>query len=259
VPRLNALSWEVIRKQRSVEIAAPLKPVKPYLESPSRRANAGKVVDDATTPDEPGTEGLFQHLRALRKKLADELGLPPYIVFSDASLRAMARQRPQTQEEFMRISGVGQKKMEAYADVFTGEIRAYCEQHDLPARDQSHPYAPVKATEAPSLSSTASSSPASIVTRQLTLAMFQQGLSIAEIAQRRNLGQRTIFTHLTELLEKGEQIDVDRIVDAERYKVIADALQHVDSNLLRPVKDYLGDDYSYEEIRLVSAAMNRVG
>ncbi|HLX56798.1 MAG TPA: DNA helicase RecQ [Ktedonobacteraceae bacterium] len=135
VLRLNALSWEVIRKQRTVEIAAPVKPAKSRPESSSRPTSTGNVMDAInrvpTTPDEPGTEELFQHLRALRKKIADEQGMPPYIVFSDASLRAMSQQRPQTQEQFGQISGVGSLKMAAYYSVFTNEIRAYCEAHEL--------------------------------------------------------------------------------------------------------------------------------
>lgn len=99
---------------------------------------------------------------------------------------------------------------------------------------------------------------ASTVTRYVTLAMFQQSLNIDEIARNRNLSRFTIMKHLTELLEGGEQIDIDRLIERERYEVIADAIRQVDSYLLRPVKDFLGEDYSYEEIRLVSAAMRRV-
>ena len=95
------------------------------------------------------------------------------------------------------------------------------------------------------------------MTRQVTRAMFEQGLSVDEIARNRNLSRFTIIRHLTELLEDGEQIAIARLIDPERYEVIADALRQVDSNLLRPVKDFLGDDYSYEEIRMVSAAMRR--
>jgi ATP-dependent DNA helicase RecQ len=72
---------------------------------------------------------LFESLRVLRKQLADERGLPPYIVFSDVSLRQMARYYPLTAEEFGRISGVGQKKLAEFGSAFMQQIRAHLAAH----------------------------------------------------------------------------------------------------------------------------------
>jgi ATP-dependent DNA helicase RecQ len=254
VPRLNALSWEVIRKQRTVEIAAPVKPVQPRLEKAGRHKAYAGDDNEVAEPDAPGTEELFQHLRKLRKQIADEQGVPPYVVFPDTSLQAMAQQRPQTQSQFEHIPGVGARKLAAYYNIFTSEIRAYCEGHGLEMELGTVKAPQVKAVETPAKDK-ATSSPADSVTRQLTRAMFQQGLNIAEIAQRRNMSRGTILTHLTELLESGVPLDIERLIQPERYEVIADALQEVGGDLLRPVKDFLGDRYSYDEIRLVRAAM----
>lgn len=65
---------------------------------------------------------LFNKLRSLRKKLADEANLPPYIIFSDASLKDMAASIPRNHTEFRNVKGVGEKKLQAYADVFLSEI-----------------------------------------------------------------------------------------------------------------------------------------
>jgi ATP-dependent DNA helicase RecQ len=70
-------------------------------------------------------EALFEHLRDLRKRLADERQVPPYIVFSDVALRQMAREYPASEAEFLRISGVGQKKLNEYGQVFLTEISSY--------------------------------------------------------------------------------------------------------------------------------------
>ncbi len=70
-------------------------------------------------------EGLFEELRALRKRLADAMGKPPYVVFSDATLRAMAAMRPATDEEFLEISGVGLAKLKRYGEDFMAAIRYY--------------------------------------------------------------------------------------------------------------------------------------
>jgi ATP-dependent DNA helicase RecQ len=78
-------------------------------------------IDQSMTVDEQ----LFLRLRRLRKRLADEADLPPYIIFSDASLREMAGRRPASLEEFRGITGVGERKLEMYGEVFVGEIRGY--------------------------------------------------------------------------------------------------------------------------------------
>ncbi len=256
IPRLNERSWEVIRKQRTVEIATPVKPVSTRIEKPGRQKIYARGDDEIAAPDAPGTEELFQHLRALRKQLADEQGVPPYVVFPDTSLQEMARQRPQTQRQFELIPGVGARKLAAFYNIFTSEIRAYCEDHGLEMELGTVKPPKVKAVETTPKENTPSSLPGS-VTRQLTLAMFLQGLSMDEIAQRRNMSRGTILTHLTELLESGEPLDMERLIRLERYNVIADALREVGGELLKPVKEFLGDEYAYDEIRLVRAAENR--
>ena len=256
IPRLNARSWEVIRKQRRVEIAAPLIPVAPRIEKIGRLANSERDSDEPAVPDAPGTEELFQHLRRLRKQLADEQGVAPYVIFPDTSLQAMARQRPQTEKQFEQIPGVGARKLAAFYTIFTSEIRAFCEEHGLEMELGGAKPPKAKTTEKAAKENGASL-PAGSVTRQLTLAMFQQGLSIDEIAQNRNLSRGTILTHLAELLESGEALDMERLIRPERYDVIANALKEVGGELLKPVKEFLGDDYSYDEIRLVRAAENR--
>ena len=235
VLRLNELSLEVLRKERTVEIAAPIKPVQKR-----------QVKSDDTLALKPEEEELFQCLRALRKQIADELGVPPYVVFPDMSLRHMAQQRPQSRSQFAQIPGVGSNKLAAYFTPFTDEIRDYCLSHHLKMDIE-----PQRTTNvAPTLAT-------SVGTRQQTLALYRQGLNVEDIATERNLKPITIINHLTELAEAGETVDLDRLVQPEHYEVIVDALQQIGNDLLRPVKDFLGDEYSYEEIRLVRAAIRR--
>ncbi|HVB61623.1 MAG TPA: DNA helicase RecQ [Ktedonobacteraceae bacterium] len=236
--KLNALSREILRKQRGVQVPARAKPAS---VKPDRGSNAIMLDREA--------EQLFQHLRDLRKRVADDMGVPPYVVFADVTLRAMALQRPQSREQFASIPGVGSNKLEAYFSIFTAEIGAYCEQHHLsmelaaPAREKKE-HAPPAAK-------------ASHPTRLLTLALYQQGLSIADIAQERNLQPSTIEAHLAELIDAGEDIDIDKLIPPGQFTVIADALQRIGSELLGPVKSELGEDYSYGAIRLVRSAMQR--
>jgi ATP-dependent DNA helicase RecQ len=95
------------------------------------------------------------------------------------------------------------------------------------------------------------------LTHQTTLALYRQGLSVEEIANERDLKPSTIISHLSELAEAGEAIDIDGLVPPEHYPVIVDALQQIGGDLLGPVKHYLGEEYSFEEIRLVRAVLRR--
>jgi ATP-dependent DNA helicase RecQ len=236
--RLNTLSWEILRKQRSVQIAEPPQNVTTQKET--------RVL-------EPEAERLFQHLRSLRKQIADEQGVPPYVVFPDTSLRAMAQERPQSREQFAQIPGVGSRKLEAYFTPFTRAIRDYCESHNLVMSLEASKRDNKQRREIIAIPQV-SAGPS---TRRLTLDLYNEGRSIEEIARERNLKPRTITGHLAELIEDGEAIDTERLVDTERQKIIYAALQQVGDDVLKPVKEFLGDEYSYEEIRLVRALMRQ--
>lgn len=243
VLKLNPLSMEVLRKERSVEIAVLSTPTRTPQGVPTQQGKTRSTPDLA-----PEEEGLFQHLRNFRKKIADEQGVPPYVIFQDMSLQAMAQQRPQSRAHFANLPGVGSRKLEAYFTVFTNEIRIYCESHNLDMGLE-----PEDEPEKETVPSVNINAP----TRRLTLELYRQGLSIAEIARERNLTQGTVASHLAELIEAGEDVDVERLIPVERQKIIADAWQQVGGNALRPVKDLLGEEYSYDEIRLVRAIMRQ--
>jgi ATP-dependent DNA helicase RecQ len=113
VLKLNALSWEILRKQRTVHISLPNRPTAPQPAHSEARANA---------------ELLFDLLRKLRKQIADEQSVPPYVVFADSSLRLMAQLQPQTIDDFSEISGVGSHKLARYGPRFVEAIRKFCQQ-----------------------------------------------------------------------------------------------------------------------------------
>jgi ATP-dependent DNA helicase RecQ len=106
---LNEASWQVLRGERAVQVGESVKP-----------ARRGRAAKPAATGG--GDDGLFETLRALRKRLADEAGMPPYIIFNDASLRDMAQRQPKTLEEFSTILGVGQAKLARYGAQFVEAI-----------------------------------------------------------------------------------------------------------------------------------------
>lgn len=215
--KLNKLSWEVLRSQRNVQIAITQTSIEPLSEPNSRGAEI---------------EILFDRLRRLRKQIADLQAVPPYVVFADSSLKLMAQQQPETIEDFAEISGVGTHKLNQYGDKFLAEIRAFCQEQKLPV----------------ALPST---------THMITLQFYQQGFSVEEIAQKRGFITRTIITHLSELLEMKQPVDLDRLVTKELQKLILQAIQTVGADSLKTIKEHLGEDYSYEDIQLVRAWWRR--
>jgi ATP-dependent DNA helicase RecQ len=106
---LNEASWQVLKGERTVQVGESVKPAR------TRKAS--------TTATSSSDDALFQRLRALRKRLADEAGMPPYIIFNDASLVDMAQRLPVTMQEFATIVGVGQAKLARYGEQFVELIR----------------------------------------------------------------------------------------------------------------------------------------
>lgn len=228
VLKLNALSWEIMRKQRQVEVALP------------RTVSA--FEGDRRSPLAAEAEALMFQLRALRKQIANERSAAPYTIFPDSTLRLMAQQRPQTLAEFGQLSGVGRYKLEHYGDRFVALIREFT------TGEASAP--PKPQTSRPSGLSD---------THRETLALCQQGKSVEDIALARNLTPGTIYGHLERLLHAGEEIDINALVPSDHQQPIRQALHALNTDKLKPVYEYLGGVYPYEEIRLMKAVIKREG
>lgn len=251
VLKLNAASWQVLRKQLEVKIAVP-----------EQARQRGKASDDEPATSKtvawqdapPEALLLLGRLRSLRKRLADDQAVPPYVVFAESSLRQMALDRPQTRDQFAQISGVGSRKLSQYGQVFTQEILSFCQEQGLEVVSESA----VSASVFEEIPSAARRSTATLTnTHFVTLHHYQQGLSPAEIAIERGLRLSTITDHLERLMQGGHNIDIDKLVSPERQGVIRDAIAAIDSTSLRDIRDRLGETYDYNEIRLVRGDWER--
>ena len=175
--------------------------------------------------------------------------MPPYIVFSDVSLRQMARFYPATDKEFSRISGVGDQKLQEFGAAFLGEIAAHLQSYprqmfadDFP-QSGTEPAAPMprhsRLTD----------------TVRETLHFFRQGKTVPEIARLRGVKDGTIYGHLEEAMLAGEVIELRSLLTAEAQRDIAAAFaKHGFGNLGGTVAA-LGGRYDYGQCRIVRAAM----
>ena len=107
---LNRDSWTVLRGERAFSV----------VELPAKVR-----APDAVLPGSDQNDALFDQLRGLRKRIAQQSGVPPYVIFHDATLRAMAAARPASLKEFAQVGGVGQNKLAKYGASFIAVIRAH--------------------------------------------------------------------------------------------------------------------------------------
>jgi ATP-dependent DNA helicase RecQ len=195
-------------------------------------------------------ETIFEQLRALRRKIAEERAVPPYVIFADTALRHMAREYPTSTVEFSRIPGVGAQKLAEFANPFTAEIREYLATHNKKT------FAPLTTPE-PELAPL-QSKPTFGETGRETLRLFDTGLDPAQIAERRRLAESTIWSHLASAVAAGKQVDLRRLITEEQETKIRRVLAEIPGPALAPAKEKLGDQFTYGQVRLVAAAMGRL-
>jgi ATP-dependent DNA helicase RecQ len=189
-----------------------------------------------------GNTDLFSRLRLLRKQMADEQNVPPYVIFSDASLKDMATYFPQTKEQFFEMHGVGEEKLKKYGQLFLDEIISYCKPLDIDP-------IPKKPSREKKTSTVGSDTVA------ITLELFHQGKTVAEIAKQRGFTEETIHKHLQQAYLKGASIDIATFVSSAKQKAIIIAFDRLGIERLAPIKEFLGENYSYLELRWVQTKL----
>ena len=197
----------------------------------------------------PYETGLYEELKNIRRELAAGENLAAYIVLSDATLVEMATYLPQNLDEISRISGFGEVKLEKYGANCLDAIRSYCRKHQLISRIDLK--AAKKHRNGMDIRHERETE-----TKQQSLVLFHQGNSIEQIAALRNLSPTTIEGHLAFYVQQGK-LSVDELVHPDRIPVIRDAIEQVGGKILTPIKNFLGDDFMYSEIKYVRADMEK--
>jgi ATP-dependent DNA helicase RecQ len=187
---------------------------------------------------------LFALLRATRKELAEEENVPPFVIFGDTSLQEMAYYLPQSRDDFAQISGVGAKKLEQFADIFLEIILNFTRENNLvpPARSDKktgEPIARVIKVKSPTFY---------LRTREL----LTKKIPLERIAKSQDLALSTIINHIEKLIDAGEKIDLEYLkLPLAKYEIIKQAFDECGDEKLKPVFEYLGGKYAYDDLRLV--------
>ncbi len=209
---------------------------KPVTAPETKIHHVGEIACDET---------LFERLRELRKKLADERDVPAYIIFSDVALRQMARNYPESESDFTRISGVGEKKLREFGEAFLTEIALHLATNPRQIFAEESFVVPV--AQRSQLGDTA----------RETLRRFRSGDSPTEIAIARGLVVGTIYGHLATAIETGETIDLTQLISVEAQAEIAAAFKRTGWGNIVGARELLGEKYDYGLLRIFRAAANR--
>jgi ATP-dependent DNA helicase RecQ len=215
---------------------------------PRRRQSGSPKADDA--PDlAPGERELFEALRALRRNLAGELGVPPYVVFSDVTLEELARVRPSTPGAFLTVRGVGQKKLEAFAERFLGAIAAHCRDAGLTLDSGigTRPPRSERADPEPAPSAPRRGG------REAAAELFRRGIGIDAAAAQLGRAPSTTAGYLVDWIRNERPGSIRPWVAPNVEAEVTAALSRSFEGRLRPVFEALGGAVPYEVIRIVAA------
>ncbi len=234
----------LVLTETSMDVLAGKTPVQ-LIKTRFKEQKQKRLVPEILHPHIPE---LFDALRQMRTVFARSENVPPYVVFSDATLVEMSTYLPQTEMEMRKISGVGDLKFDKYGADFLNEIRNYCSRNSLVT------LIGLKSSTRERKQRTKRDAKGKD-TYHISLDLFRDGKSMEEIAKERGIGISTVEGHLARFVGSGE-LSLDQIVPPDKIETISRAIKECkEGNFAGPVKAALGDDYSYGEIRAVLAAV----
>ena len=209
--QLTAFSKKVLFEGEKVKLTRPIEIKK------VERSEKKKIKESSTNTT------LFERLRKLRYQIAKKEDIAAYLVFSDATLREIEQMRPINDSEFLSVSGVGQRKLEVYGGEFMEEIKSFLNEKKKNKKD----------------------------TALETYKLYENGLTVEEIAENRGLKLATIFSHLSKLYLEGKDINLYQFITPKTLKEIANAKKVLKEEVaLKPYFDFLGEQIPYEQIRI---------
>jgi ATP-dependent DNA helicase RecQ len=200
------------------------------------------------------SQKLFAQLRSERQRLAVQESVPPFVIFSDRTLREMALYFPDTPEQMSGISGVGNAKLQKYGDTFMTIIEMYKFKYPEEAEERAILHVPVKVKKKPR-------KPKNGKTLINTLAYAKQGLSVEVIARKRRLSEGTISQHIEKLIEEGlgDGLDVDQLIEPSRRLQVEELYNKMGDQSMKSIIAASGDTVTYSDLRIVRSFMQSAG
>lgn len=196
---------------------------------------------------------LFNILSEIRKHLATELNVPPFVVFADTTLIQMCILYPTTTKELYNVSGVGNYKAENYGKYFLNEIQKYVEAHNI---DKSSILTVNSPSSLKKLKLPKEKRPTKEDTKLITYNLYISGKTISEIVNLRGLTQVTIEKHLIDCYKEGMEINLEKDIHTQYEKEICNMIHFMKGARLRDIKDNLPFEVTYLDINYYIAKMS---
>ncbi|WP_242239704.1 DNA helicase RecQ [Bacillus cereus group sp. BfR-BA-01309] len=181
---------------------------------------------------------LFEVLREVRKEIAQGEGVPPFVIFSDQTLKDMCAKMPQSDSELLTVKGIGEHKLVKYGSHFLQAVQHFIEENPN--------YVETVKTEV--VTERKKSGKASANSHLETYEMYKQAIDLDEIAKERGLSRQTVENHLIRCFEDGMEVDWNSFVPAEYESLIEKAVQNAEGGL-KSIKEQLPNEVSYFMIR----------
>lgn len=231
--KLNEKSWKLLKGESQLKLVM--------------KKEKEELADAEEKPEyDPA---LMRELKRLRLDMAEQEHVPAYNIVADSTLAELATYLPQSFDELKQISGFGDYKIGKYGANFLKIIKQHAEENNLQSR--------VTLKKPKKEKSTRATKEAVTSTMKVTFNMFNDGMSIDEIAMQRGVTAATVENHLAACVSAG-QLEISRVVPFQKLDKIIEAVVRTGQSIAsKPVKDLLGDDYSYAEIKMAMAYFKR--
>ncbi len=212
--KLNVLSQEVLFKNRPVRLVSS--------ETIKERQEKLKEKPKSIKPKVKVDESLFDHLRYLRKEIADKIKKPAFVIFRDASLLEMCEILPVSYDEFLTVTGVGEHKAKLYAGIFTEAIKKFTN-----GKTKGDTY-------------------------KETMALYTSGKTISEIALIRGIHDITVYSHLAHLISNGYKLNIRELVSDEALDCMNKAIKELGyMTALKPYQKFFTPNIDLGKIRVM--------
>ena len=212
--KITPFGWRILKEGAQIQLSKPLDK-KRKTPKPKKSKNTKK-------------NSLFENLRSLRTQLAKAENVPPYIIFSDKSLKDMQYLMPTNSTAFLEVSGVGKNKAHKYGPKFLEVIAQF------------------KSTDAKAKKST----------KMVSFELYASGLTIPEISLSRGLKDATVLSHLVDAYTEGHHVDLASFITQTVLDEVKRALKACDNpEGLKPIFEFLKEEVSYNDIRVALAIL----
>jgi ATP-dependent DNA helicase RecQ len=184
-----------------------------------------------------GNNELFEVLRNLRKDIAEEEGVPPFVIFHDSSLREMVTKLPMSVKEISKVKGVGAVKLEKYGQSFIDKIKGYVESKKVNNRSSKLKNSKFKS-------------------HMISYNLYKEGNNLKEIAEIRDLALSTVGEHIIRAARDGKEVDLGSFIPEEYREFILHKIKEIGSDKLKPIKEQLPEEISYFQIKAMICHMD---